>query len=354
MKLLIAGGGTGGHVLAGIAIADEWAKRFGKENILFVGSSLGLEARLVPAAGYPLKLLPVGALNQVSFMVRIKTMMKLPLCFLYSTWILLRFRPNATLGVGGYASGPVVLVASLIARLWSGKTAVLEQNLVPGYTNRKLSQYTDRVFVAFEEASANFPKNKVLVSGNPIRAIMKDCGPVPLTPKTLFIFGGSQGAMGINTMMIQALPSLKDQGLYFIHQTGRKDFERVANAYQTAGIQARVEPFIDDMLSCYQSASLILCRAGSSTLAEISRVGRPAVFIPLPTAADNHQEKNAEVFARADAAQVIRQGSLSGEDLADSLLKLLEDLSALESMAQNVRKFYKPDAAHDIVQDLSR
>lgn len=353
MRLLIAGGGTGGHVLAGIAVAEEWAKTHGKESVLFVGSSLGLEARLVPKAGYALKLLPVGALNQVSLKVRLKTLLKLPLCFLISSWILIRFRPHAVLGVGGYASGPVVLVASFLVRLWGGKTAILEQNLIPGFTNRKLGEYANRVFVAFAESGKSFRTKKVLASGNPIRAAMQDCGEVPTHPKTIFIFGGSQGAMGINTMVINALPHMKNSELQFIHQTGPKDLDRVKAAYASAGIEARVEPFIDDMLSCYRAASLILCRAGSSTLAEIARVGRPALFIPLPTAADNHQQKNAEVYSQVGAARVVKQDAMSAKEFADMILDLLHDPESLERMAQKVRQFHKPQAASEIVADLT-
>jgi UDP-N-acetylglucosamine--N-acetylmuramyl-(pentapeptide) pyrophosphoryl-undecaprenol N-acetylglucosamine transferase len=224
---------------------------------------------------------------------------------------------------------------------------------VPGFTNRKLGEYTNRVFVAFDESGRSFDAKKTLASGNPIRATMQDCGQVPLEQKTLFIFGGSQGAMGINTMVINALPHLKSAGLRFIHQTGPKDLDRVKAAYLNAGVDARVEPFIDDMLSCYRAASLIICRAGSSTLAEIARVGRPALFIPLPTAADNHQEKNAEAYSRVGAARVLRQDGVSSSQFAEFLLELLNDSEVLEGMALKVRKFYKPNAATDIVKDLS-
>lgn len=355
-KLLIAGGGTGGHVLAGVAIADQWLKTNPQGDVLFVGSSQGLESKLVPKAGYKLHVLPVGALNQVSFITRIKTLFILPLTFLSSFIILLKFRPDAVIGVGGYASGPVVLIAGLFNRLTFGffpkVTSILEQNLVPGFTNRKLAPWVSVVFCAFKEAQENFPGIKCIESGNPIRSSLKRL-PMPThAPFTLFVFGGSQGAMGVNTMIIDALPFLKGTGIHIIHQTGPRDFERVQAAYNREQFSAKIEKFIDDMAACYLSASLIICRAGASSMAELASVGRAALFIPLPTASDNHQEKNATVYSGAGAAQIIKQGSMTGKELAEKIIFYKNDPNKIETMINAVVHFHKPDAALSIVQYL--
>lgn len=353
-KLLIAGGGTGGHVLAGIAIADEWCREFSDCKILFVGSEQGLESRLVPKYGYDLVKLKIGALNRVSLKTRLLTMFKLPFSFLKATWVLIRFRPDAVIGVGGYASGPVVMIARILAPIFGIRTAILEQNSVAGFTNRMLGRWVHRVFCAFEAGATMFSAPKVLISGNPIRSSLKRLPPSSGVPFTLFIFGGSQGAGGINTMILDALPFLKKEGVEFIHQTGVNDFERVSSAYQREGVPARVEKFIDDMGSCYEKASLVICRAGASTLSELASVERAAIFIPLPTAADNHQEKNARIFEDAGGAIVIPQGSVSGAQFAEKIVALKNDSKRIHSLETNVRPFYRSDSAEMIVKDLSK
>jgi len=353
-KLLIAGGGTGGHVLAGIAIADEWCREFADSKILFVGSEQGLESRLVPKYGYDLVTLKIGALNRVSLKTRLLTSLKLPFSFLKAAWVILRFRPQAVIGVGGYSSGPVVLIARIFAPIFGMRTAILEQNSVAGFTNRMLGRWVHRVFCAFEAGAFSFSSEKVVITGNPIRSSLKRLPPALSDPFTLFIFGGSQGAIGINTMIVDALPHLKKEGIHFIHQTGVNDFERVRSAYVREGIQARVEKFIDDMGACYEKASLVICRAGASTLSELASVERAAIFIPLPTAADNHQEKNARIFEAADAALVIPQASLTGAQFAEKIISLKNDPNKIHSIETHVRPFYRSDSAEVIVKGLSR
>lgn len=352
-KLLVAGGGTGGHVLAGIAIADEWKQSFPDSRILFVGSEQGLESRLVPKHGYPLVTLKIGALNRVSLKTRMLTLFKLPFSFLKALFVLLRFRPHAVIGVGGYASGPVVMLARFLSPIFRMKTAILEQNSVAGFTNRMLGRWVHQVFCAFEDGSINFDPTKVTITGNPIRSHLKKLPASKDEPFTLFIFGGSQGAMGINTMILDALPHLKGKGIEFIHQTGVNDFERVKSAYEREGISGvRVEKFIDDMAACYEKSSLVVCRAGASTLTELASVGRAAIFIPLPTAADNHQEKNARIFEKTGAAIVIPQGSLTGAQFAEKILSLKNDHQRIHSIEENVRPFYRGDSAGLIVKGL--
>lgn len=355
--LIVAGGGTGGHVLAGVAVADAWRESTGEQaTVLFVGAKGGIEEKLVPRAGYPLSLLRLGSLNRVSWMTRFKTLMLLPFSLFKSLWILLSTRPAAVLGVGGYASGPLVLMARVLSffRLICVKTSILEQNSVPGMTNRILGHLVQRVFCVFPGMDSKFSGNKVVLTGNPIRSAIRPLPSASRNPFTLFIFGGSQGAVGINSLVIEALPlfeDLKDQ-LRFIHQTGEKDFDRVFEAYRKAGIQARVEKFIFDMPAAYAEASLVISRAGSSTLAEIAAVRRAALLVPFPFASDNHQEKNARIFANEGAAFLLPQQTSNGLDLARIVRKILKDHSIIDQMEKAVSAFYRPDAAKSIVEEL--
>lgn len=357
-RLLIAGGGTGGHVLAGIAIADEWVRQLGgldgkEADVLFVGATQGLEARLVPKYGYRLKTLSIGALNRVSLKTKIVTLFQLPVSFMKAFLILLSYRPDAVIGVGGYASGPVVLLARFLSFFLGTKTSIIEQNSVAGFTNRMLGKFVQTVFCAFDAGIKSFDSKKVRVTGNPIRSSLRRLPPASHDPFTLFIFGGSQGAAGINTMIIDALPFLKAEEIQFIHQTGVKDYERVVAAYAREGIKgARLDRFIDDMSSCYAHASLVICRAGASTLSELASVGRAAIFIPLPTAADNHQEKNARIYENEQAAWVVPQGSMSGSQFADAILDLKRNPSSIRQVETRVQKFYQSDSAFQIVRGL--
>lgn len=360
LRLVVAGGGTGGHVLAGVAIADAWCKAHSvqADDILFVGARGGLEERLVPKSGYTLTLLPIGTLNRVGMSQRLRTLIKLPFALTKSAWVLLRFRPHAVLGVGGYASGPLVLVARILIMLRlipTKKTAILEQNSVPGMTNRILGRWVHHVFCAFPGSDALFSKKKVLVTGNPVRSRLVRMKSAIRTPFTIFIFGGSQGAVGINSLILAALPLLKSElsSCRIIHQTGPRDFERVKAGYDALGVSAEIHPFIDAIGEVYQKASLLICRSGSSTLSEIASIGRAAILIPFPEASDNHQEKNALVFSNANAAILFSQKSGTGESLAECVRQLMRNPSAIESMEKRVVDFDRPDAAQNIVRTLS-
>ena len=354
--LVVAGGGTGGHVLAGIAVADEWKKRHGEGSVVFVGARGGIEERLVPRAGYPLRLLSLGSLKGVSTGKRLKTVFQLPWALVTSKLWMLALRPKVVLGVGGYASGPFVLIARLTGWLWRVRVGILEQNAVPGLTNRILGIFAHRIFAAFPGMESSFSPKKLLVSGNPVRESIRFLGPPPGNPFTLFIFGGSQGAQAINTWMMEALPLLRDRfsELKIIHQTGERDFERVKAAYGSLPVDARVEKFIYDMPECYQSASLVICRAGSSTLSEIAAVGRPSILIPFPYATDNHQEKNARVFERAGAAEVLIQSHGSGSRLAERIRSYMGPESAkLAEMGARSLSLHREHCAATIVDSLS-
>ncbi len=357
-RLIIAGGGTGGHVLAGIAVADEWKKRFGEGSVFFVGAKGGIEEKLVPRAGYSLRLLVLGSLKRVSLSTRLKTLFQLPFALVRSKIWLLQERPHAVLGVGGYASGPLILMGRLAGWIWGVRVGILEQNAVPGFTNRILSRFSHTIFTAFPGLEKQFPGAHLIVSGNPVRDAIQYQPRDESQPPTIFIFGGSQGAQAINTWVIESLPLLAKElpHLYVIHQTGERDFERVHKAYQSSGLKYfRVEKFIYDMPECYKKASLIICRAGSGTLSEVAAVGRPAILIPFPFAADNHQEKNAYIFKKANAAEVLTQGEGSSAILAGRVLSLLTtERSELEKMGQNAHLLHRSDCAATIVDELSR
>jgi len=357
--LIVAGGGTGGHIWAGVAIADAWKKKWGESSrIIFVGGRGGLEERLVPKAGYPLSLIGIGPLKRVSLKQRITTFAQIPISLFKCLFWTLKERPEAVIGVGGYASGPMVLMASLFS-----KTAILEQNSIPGFTNRVLGRFVAKVFCAFPDSIKSFTKTPTFVSGNPIRVTLTEMAPAPRDPFTIFIFGGSRGALGINELVMGALDDLSRNHpneyarMRWIHQTGPLDLERVSQAHQKFAkdkAHHEVSPFIDDMPSKYRQASLIVCRAGASTLAELAAVGRASIMVPLPTAADNHQEVNARIYERQGACIVLKQGQAKGTDLAKQILELMRQPEKISKMESVVKNFYRPKAADDIVAELTR
>jgi UDP-N-acetylglucosamine--N-acetylmuramyl-(pentapeptide) pyrophosphoryl-undecaprenol N-acetylglucosamine transferase len=358
-SLLIAGGGTGGHLLAGISVADIWAAKIGESGkILFVGSKGGIEEKLIPTTRYALQLLTLGSLNRVSLSRKVKTLLQLPIALYRAGRILLAFRPAVILGVGGYSSGPVVLMGKILKKigLLQVKVTILEQNKVPGLTNRILGKVVDEVFTAFEGMEPYFPKKKVVFTGNPIRSSMKFMESAPRVPFTVFVFGGSQGARGINNLVLDALPYLSTlkTKLRFIHQTGEKDYLRVLASYEKLSLshETRVEKFIYDMPVAYQSASLLICRAGASTLAEIAAVGRASILIPLPTASDNHQAMNAQAFENAGAARILNQMTAQGKDLGALIVELMTSSTQIIEMERKVIQFYRPHAAANIVDNL--
>jgi UDP-N-acetylglucosamine--N-acetylmuramyl-(pentapeptide) pyrophosphoryl-undecaprenol N-acetylglucosamine transferase len=353
-KLIIAGGGTGGHILPGIAVADAWIKNRGDgAKVKFVGARGALEERLVPKHGYPLHRLWIGGLNRVGMLRKLVTLIQLPLAAVHSAFLLVVERPDWVLGVGGYSSGPFVMVASTFGKILGIRTALLEPNSVPGFTNRKLGGRVDRVFVSFKRAREYFPQDQTTLVGSPIRNQMRALPSAPRSPFTIFVFGGSQGAVGMNTMVLEALPLLAgESGIEWIHQAGRIDLDRVRDAHHRAETRARVEVFIDDMVSCYQRASLVICRSGASTLAEISAVRRAAILVPLPTSADNHQVENAKECAATGGAIVVEQGPGGGKALADLILGFKKDPQRLQAMETAISGYWKPGGAEIIVDSM--
>jgi len=349
MRMVIAGGGTGGHLFPGVAVAEEFLKRDEENSVLFIGTERGLEARVLNDLGFELRFITIegvkgrGLRSLVAFM-------KMPWSLLQSVGIIRSFSPDVVIGVGGYASGPAVLAAWLMGI----PTAIAEQNALPGATNRILATFVRRVFVSFPESLKWMPPAKTVVSGNPIRAGFFAAGPEIVKTAdrfTVLVFGGSQGAHRINQAVRDALPYLEGwrDRLRFIHQAGEKDAGEVEKAYQERGIEADVLPFIRDMASAYRSADLLICRAGATSIAEITACGKAAVFIPFPFAVNDHQTGNARVLVEAGAAEMIAEKDLTGEKLAHCIRRLSTDPARLRAMEEKSRSLGNPGAAADIV-----
>jgi UDP-N-acetylglucosamine--N-acetylmuramyl-(pentapeptide) pyrophosphoryl-undecaprenol N-acetylglucosamine transferase len=345
MRAILAGGGTGGHVIPALAIAQELQKQFGAE-VLFIGTARGIENRLVPAAGFPLRLIEVGALNQVSLKIRLKTLFRLPLAVWEARRMLSEFGPDVVIGVGGYASGPAML-AAILRKI---PTLAFEPNVVPGFANRMVARWVSGAAVHFEETARFFPRAQV--TGVPVRQAFFEIAEkiAPNAKPTLLVFGGSQGAHAINQAMIQCLPELLKQapGIHIIHQTGERDYNEAQAAYQRAGASAEVSPFISDMPAIFARADLVLCRSGASTVAEIAAAGKPAIFVPFPRAADDHQRINAQALEKAGAAVVLEETKLDDVWLVETVSTLLADSPRLRRMSEAARSLAHPNAARDI------
>jgi UDP-N-acetylglucosamine--N-acetylmuramyl-(pentapeptide) pyrophosphoryl-undecaprenol N-acetylglucosamine transferase len=345
MRIVIAGGGTGGHVIPALAIAQQLKKQFAAE-VLFIGTARGIETRLVPQAGFPLELIKVGALKNVSLLTRAKTMFDLPRALWASGRMLTDFDPDVVIGVGGYASGPAML-AAIRRRI---PTLAFEPNVVPGFANRLVARWVSAAAVHFEETCAYFPNCRV--SGVPVRQAFFEIQSPPLLARrpTLLVFGGSQGARAINQAMIESLGGLKQRipGIHIIHQTGQRDYDNVLSAYQRSGISGEVHKFIDDMPGTFARADLLVCRSGASTVGEITAAGKPAIFVPFPRAADDHQNVNARALERARAAVVVEESNLGAAYLVDTISALLSDPNSLQSMSAAARSLAHPKALEEI------
>jgi UDP-N-acetylglucosamine--N-acetylmuramyl-(pentapeptide) pyrophosphoryl-undecaprenol N-acetylglucosamine transferase len=348
VRIVIAGGGTGGHLYPGIAVAREVLRRHPDATITFAGTARGLESRVVPKEGFVLDVLRSTGLKGMSPRQLARGVGMLPLSALDAWRIVSRRSPDLVIGVGGYSSGPVVATAAL-RRI---PTLVLEQNAVPGFTNRVLARMVSAAAVTFDSTIGYFGR-RGFVAGNPVRpeffTDVEYGGPA--RPPRVLIFGGSQGAHAINLAVVEAAPRLAaiDGGVAITHQTGERDLELVRAAYRDARVEARVEPFLFAMDREVKDADLIVCRAGATTLAELTAAGRPSVLVPLPTAADDHQRKNAEVMRDAGASELIEQKDLTGEVLAQRITALLRDPGQLRTMASLARELARPDAATTIV-----
>lgn len=353
MKVLIAAGGTGGHIYPGIAVAKEIMRRDAASEVLFVGTTRGLETRIVPENGFQLSLITSAGLKNVGLVNQLKGLSILPKSFLEARRLLREFKPDVVVGAGGYVSGPVVMIASLM-RI---PTLIMDSNALPGFTNRRLAMFVDKAALTFEEAVPFFGK-KGVVTGNPVRKEFFQIVEPESTDKVrVLIFGGSQGARAINNAMIDALSKLKQADLEVIHQTGDADFEKVRESYKRAGWErADVRPYISDMVSAFAISDLVVCRAGATTCAELTAAGKASIMIPLPTAADDHQRKNAEAMQRAGAARMILQRDLNGDVLAADISELISSPERISEMEQAARKLARRDAAEvtvDLMEQLT-
>jgi len=340
MRAILAGGGTGGHVIPALAIANELDARY-SAKILFLGTARGIENRLVPAAGYELRLVQVGALKKVSLATRIQTLLALPKAVFRASEILDEFRPDVVIGVGGYASGPGMLAAALRGT----PTIAFEPNVVPGFANRVLAIAVSAAAVQFEETCAYF--RRCVVVGVPVRRAFFELRPKTSDPPTLLVSGGSQGAHALNQAVMGALDQLQQRvpGIHIIHQTGERDYNEAQGIYLRSGISAEVTPFIEAMPEAFARADLLVCRSGASTVGEIAAAGKPAIFVPFPHATDDHQLRNAQVLQRAGAAVVMEEKDLTSEALTEAASSLLNDPAKRARMAAAARSLSREDAA---------
>ncbi len=342
MRVVMAGGGTGGHVVPLIAVARELEKR-GHEPV-FVGTATGHEARLVPAAGFRLELIEIGGLKRVGMARTLRTLYQLPLATAGMAGRLGRLEARAVFSLGGYAAGPVVLAAA--AR--GIPMVLMEPNAIPGMTNRWMGRLAKRALVNFEETARWFPKGKAVVTGIPVRPEFftlpaKPCGDV----LNVLITGGSGGARTLNRAARESWELFRSSGVAvkLIHQTGAAAYEETAAAFASAGIDGRVAPFIDDMPAAFAEADVIVARSGAGTVGELAAAGKPSILCPFPFAADDHQTKNAEVLARGGAARLVPDAEMNGRRLFDEIMSLTRVPGTLERMSEAARGFARPNAA---------
>src|SRR5438270_11040079 len=349
MRAILAGGGTGGHVSPALAIANQLKKSY-DADCLFIGTARGIENRLVPAAGFPLQLVRVGALKNVSFMTRLKTAFDLPRAVWDASRMLNEFAPDVVIGVGGYASGPAMLSA-LVKHI---PTLAFEPNVVPGFANRMVARFVSGAAVHFEETAKYFRRTEV--TGVPVRQAFFEIAPKRGGVPTLLVFGGSQGAHAINDAMMRCLPVLQREapGIHIIHQTGERDYNDALAAYRGLGESAEIFKFIEDMPAAFARADVVVCRSGASTVAEIAAAAKPAIFVPFPRAADDHQRVNAEALARAGAAVVVEESKLEGVWLAETIAAVLGDAKRLAQMSVAARSLAHPNAARDMAALAAR
>jgi UDP-N-acetylglucosamine--N-acetylmuramyl-(pentapeptide) pyrophosphoryl-undecaprenol N-acetylglucosamine transferase len=347
LRVLIVGGGTGGHVIPALAIADELRGRY-RAEVRFLGTERGFETRLVPAAGYQLEVIHVGQLKGVSLATRLRTLLDLPLGILRCLEILKSFRPHVVVGVGGYASGPG-MVAAILKRI---PTLAFEPNAAPGLANRLVGKRVSAAAVSFAPACAYFRNARV--TGIPVRKEFFDLQPRPASgPPHLLVFGGSQGARVFNTVMPRLAAALLDAvpGLTILHQAGARHAETTLAAYRASGADParwQAQAFLHDMPRRFESADLVLARSGASTVAELCAAGKPAVLVPFPQATDDHQRKNAEVMVAGGAARLLIEAELSDEILIETLTGMLKDAGELSRMGAQAKSLARPNAAADI------
>ena len=337
-RFLMAAGGTGGHVIPGLAVARELRQR--GHHATFVGTRRGMESKLVPAEGFELKLIHIGGLNRVGFTRTLTTLAQLP----FATLGCLHDPADAVFSMGGYVAGPPVM-AALIRRT---PVVVMEPNAVPGFTNRVIGRFVSRAVISFEETARYFPAGRTRATGLPVREEFFRIAPkVRSATLNVLITGGSLGSRTLNQAARQSWPLFRKSGLSIriVHQTGASAFEPLREQFAQAGLDGEVVPFIANMPDAFAAADLIVCRSGAGTVSELAASGRPAILVPFPFAADDHQARNAEAMERGGAARLVRDAEMTGEKLFEALTALASSESELERMAVAARRFAKPGAA---------
>jgi UDP-N-acetylglucosamine--N-acetylmuramyl-(pentapeptide) pyrophosphoryl-undecaprenol N-acetylglucosamine transferase len=348
MRVILAGGGTGGHLFPGLAVAREFQQRDAMTEILFVGTAQGIEARVLPRERFNLATIPVRGLKGRGWRGLLDALYGIPASLARSLAIIKRFEPNCIIGLGGYASGPLLLAG----KLRGIRCAIMEQNLRPGFTNKILARLADRVFTSYRESESYFHGGRVIESGNPVR--WHKLPQVARSEKfTLLVFGGSAGAHRINVAFVDALKQLTDlaPAVSIIHQTGQADLAAIQETYALLPFAAEVLPFIDRMDEAYARADLVLCRAGATTVAELTAFGKAAILVPYPYAIDDHQRWNAQALTDCGAAEMILDQELTGQILAARIRRYLADREAIRQMETAARAIGRPDAAARIVDE---
>jgi UDP-N-acetylglucosamine--N-acetylmuramyl-(pentapeptide) pyrophosphoryl-undecaprenol N-acetylglucosamine transferase len=355
MRVIIAGGGTGGHLFPGLAVAEEFKNRDDSTEVIFVGTEYGIESRVVPREGYPIKFLKAEGLVGVSTVKKVKAIVTMFFSIADSYKIIKTLNPDIVIGVGGYVSGAAMLTAYLM----SIPTMILEQNSIPGLTNKILGRFVRAVCITYQESISFFPKAKTYLTGNPVRMqILK--GDIESAYRlfslerglfTIFIFGGSSGAKSINMAIVNALNNMYDlkDKIQFLHQTGIRDYENIRKSYRKTGFKGTITPFIYQMGEAYAVADIVVSRAGATTLAELTALGKPAILIPYPYAAGQHQELNARKLLEMGAAKMIRDSELKGESLANSIREMYTNETMRAEMQRNSRSVGRPEACSKVV-----
>lgn len=338
-NFVMAGGGTGGHVIPALAVAKELRAR--GHSVRFIGTRRGIEAKLAPAAGFAIDWIEIGGLNRVGLAQTLKSLAELPLSIFGASKLLDRAKPVAIFSLGGYVAGPV-----LLAGLWKRLPVVaMEPNAVPGFTHRRLARYISRALVSFEETVRYFPPGRAEVTGRPVRDEFFAIQPKPFGDVlTVLITGGSQGSRTLNRAAVESWPLWKKSPVRLIHQTGEREYQDLAAKFRASGVAGEISPFFEDMPKAFAEADLIVSRSGG-TVSEIAAAGKPSILVPFPGAADQHQLRNAEAFERAGAARLVPDSEMTGARLVEEVTKLRSEPGLLEKMAREARALAKPGAA---------
>lgn len=351
---VMTGGGTGGHVIPAIAVARELRSR--GHNVSFIGTQKGIEAKLVPAADFPIEWIVIGGLNRVGLIKTMESLAELPLSVWQASRMLDRSKPAAVFSMGGYVAGPVLLAA-----LWKRiPVVVMEPNAIPGFTHRKLARFVARALVSFPETARWFPASSTDVTGLPVRDKFFEIPPKPRESTiTVLITGGSQGSRTLNRAAEESWPlwagAMKQNRIRLIHQTGPKPFEELAEKFRAAKVEGGIHPFLHDMPAQFAQADIIVSRAGAGAVSELAAAGKPSILIPLPTASDNHQFRNAQAMEQAGAARLVPDADWTGQRFVNEVLSLLDEPGRLGKMSAAARTFAKPDAARraaDVLESL--